>query len=83
MLAWQSSKDGGIVGAAAFAIPLTNAFRHIRIIQEFLLLYLFINTLLFSVIGVSRVSRFILRPIRKLIQRATEYRDGDGPSVAV
>jgi two-component system, NtrC family, sensor kinase len=71
-------QDGRILGAAAFAIPLTDASRNIRIIQEFLLLYLFTNTLLFSVIGGSRVSRFMLRPIRKLIQRATEYRDGDG-----
>jgi two-component system, NtrC family, sensor kinase len=71
-------KDKRII-AAAFAISLTEALRNIRIIQEFVLLYLFINTLLFSVIGVSRVSRFILRPIRKLIHRATEYRDGDGP----
>jgi signal transduction histidine kinase len=71
-------QDGGMIGAAAFAIPLTDAFRNIRIIQEFLLLYLFINTLLFSVIGVSRVSRFFLRPIRKLIHRATEFRHGDG-----
>ncbi|MFH0727526.1 MAG: ATP-binding protein [Pseudomonadota bacterium] len=74
-------QDDGTIGAAAFAIPLTDAFRNIRIIQEFLLLYLFINTLLFSVIGVSRVSRFFLRPIRKLIQRATEFRHGDGFSL--
>lgn len=72
-------KNGGRMGAAAFAIPLENAFQHIKIIQEFFLLYLFVNTFLFSVIAVSRVSRFIVRPMRKLIQRATQYRDGDGP----
>lgn len=79
ILSLAIEKEEGLVGAAGIAIPLTNAFRNIRIIQEFLLLYLFINTFLFTVIGTSRVSRFILRPIRKLIQRATEYRDGDGP----
>lgn len=78
IISLEIKQNDGMIGAVAFAFPLTNTFRHIRIIQEFLLLYLFINTLLFSVIGVSRVSRFFLRPIRKLIQRATEFRHGDG-----
>lgn len=67
------------IGAVGCAFKLVEAGKNMRKFQQIAILYLLINTALFAAIGFFRFDRFIVKPIQKLVKRATAYRAGDGP----
>jgi signal transduction histidine kinase len=66
------------VAGASIAFSLTPALERMREIQRIGFLYLMLNTALFAAIGFSPLYRFTIKPLRKLTQRTSQYRFGDG-----
>lgn len=70
------------VGARAIAgisiqgslVPL---YRDLREAQKFVLLYVFLNTLILALAGMVLLSRIVVKPIQKLLKKTEEYRGGD------
>lgn len=82
---WRQSKDlmiaaplfqnGRVVGACSIVMPLGGIYKVLRRTQYILLIYLFVNTLVFTIIGLYRLSRITVKPLRKLVKRAEAYKE--------
>ena len=59
-------------------VDLIDIYRQQRASQRFILLYLVVNTLIFSLIGFYRLSRLYLEPINRLVSMAEDYQEEDG-----
>lgn len=70
-------KFGKTLGATALAVSLLPALENKRKIQHITFLYLVINAVIFTVIGYFSIARITIKPMRKLTQRAANYRSGD------
>lgn len=70
-------KSGTTVAATALAISLLPALENERKIQHVCFLYLIVNAVVFAAIGYFSISRLTIKPMRKLTQRAVNYRSGD------
>jgi len=64
--------NGAVIG---LAIDLSGLYRRLRQDQKSVLFYLLINLAGLSVIGVYRLSRIYLKPLRRLVKQADAYRD--------
>ena len=64
--------------AVGMAVDLIDIYRQQRGSQRFILLYLMVNTLVFSLIGFYRLSRLYLEPINRLVSMAEDYQEEDG-----
>jgi two-component system NtrC family sensor kinase len=76
-------KNGMIVGGAGVVLPLENMYAQLRRSQKLFFLYVLVNTLIFTLIGVYRISKIYLEPVQRLVKRADEYREDDGLIFAV
>jgi len=84
---WRQSKDlmiaaplfqkGRVVGACSIVMPLAEIYKVLRRTQYVLLIYLFVNTLVFTVIGLYRLSRITVKPLQRLVKRAEAYKEED------
>jgi signal transduction histidine kinase len=84
---WRQSKDlmiaaplfqnGRVVGACSMVMSLGEMYKVLRRTQYVLLIYLFVNTLVFTIIGLYRLSRITVKPLRKLVKRAEAYKKED------
>jgi signal transduction histidine kinase len=70
-------KNGSVVAGASIVLPLKGIHKTLRRTQYILLIYIFINTFVFSFIGFYRLSRIIVKPLQRLVKRAEEYREDD------
>ncbi len=70
-------KNGSVVAGVSIVLPLKGIHKTLRRTQYILLIYIFINTVVFSFIGFYRLSRIIVKPLQRLVKRAEEYREDD------
>jgi two-component system, NtrC family, sensor kinase len=70
-------RDGSIIAGLSIVLPLEGIHKTLRRTQYILLIYIFINTFVFSFIGFCRLSRIIVKPLQRLVKRAEEYREDD------
>ena len=65
------------VGGAGLALPLEGVYRSLRKSQHILLLYILLNLVILTTLGLYRLSKVYLQPIRRLVSRAEEYRNDE------
>jgi signal transduction histidine kinase len=58
-------------------ISLEPIYQNLRSTQHILLLYIFLNTVILSFLGIYRVFKLYLQPLSRLARRAEEYKDED------
>ncbi len=68
-------RKGNIVGGAGVVLPLEGVYVILRRSQQILFIYILINTLVFTLMGLGRLSRIIVKPLHRLLKRAEDYRD--------
>ncbi|MGD8242416.1 MAG: ATP-binding protein [Desulfobacterales bacterium] len=66
---------GASKAGAAALIPLDSLYRVLRHTQHIFLIYILINTLILTLLGVYRLNRLTVKPIQRLVSRAETYRD--------
>ena len=70
-------RDSHIIGATGIVLPLEDIYRVLRRSQKILLIYILINTVILTFIGLYRLSKIYFQPMRRLVKRAEEYREDD------
>ena len=71
-------RDGVAIGAAGLATSLEGIYTRLRRSQKIFLIYIGINTVILTFIGLYRISRIYLDPLKRLANRAEQYREEDG-----
>ena len=65
------------MGAAALLVlELDSIYELIKQDQKIILVYLFVNLLLLSVVGLFRMIKLIVRPIDRIVEMTDSYQDG-------
>jgi len=64
--------------AVGVVMDLKEMYQQQRASQRFIMLYLLVNTLIFSLIGFYRLSRLYLEPLNRLVSMAEDYQEEDG-----
>ena len=65
------------LAAASIVLPLEGIYQSLRRSQKMLFIYLFINTLILTFIGIYRLSKVYFQPLARLARRAQDYREDD------
>jgi len=68
-------REGRIVGGSSVVLSLTGVYEVLKRTQYVLLIYILVNTVVFTLIGFYRMTRISVRPLQKLVKRAEEYQD--------
>lgn len=68
---------GEIVGGFSLAFSLEGIYQSLRRSQQILFLYIFLNTVILSVLGIYRVFKLYLQPLARLAKRAEDYKEDD------
>jgi two-component system, NtrC family, sensor kinase len=68
-------QEGRVVGGSSVALSLTGVYEVLRQTQYVLLIYILVNTVVFTFIGFYRMTRIAIRPLQRLVKRAEEYQD--------
>ena len=76
-------KEGGIVGGAGVTISLESIYEKMRRSQKIFIIYILINTVILTLVGVYRMSKMYLEPLQRLAKRAEGYSEEDGLLFAV
>ena len=71
------SRQGEIIGGAGILLKLDPIYQTLRKTQSFLFIYILINCIVFTMIGVYRISKISVKPLYRLLRRAESYRDED------
>jgi two-component system NtrC family sensor kinase len=67
-----------VVAGASIVLPLEGIYQSLRRSQKMLFIYLFINTVILTFIGIYRLSKVYFQPLARLARRAQDYREDDG-----
>ena len=65
------------LAGASIVLPLEGIYQSLRRSQKMLFIYLFINTLILTFIGIYRLSKVYFQPLARLARRAQDYREDD------
>jgi signal transduction histidine kinase len=65
------------LAAASIVLPLEGIYQSLRRSQKMLFIYLFINTVVLTFIGIYRLSKVYFQPLTRLARRAEDYREDD------
>jgi len=65
------------VAGASIVLPLEGIYQSLRRSQKMLFIYLFINTVILTFIGIYRLSKVYFQPLARLARRAQDYREDD------
>ena len=65
------------LAAASIVLPLEGIYQSLRRSQKMLFIYLLINTLILTFIGIYRLSKVYFQPLARLARRAQDYREDD------
>lgn len=65
--------NGRVAGGIGIAVSFEGIYRQMRTVQNMILVYIAVNTVLLSIIGVYGLSQVTLKPLRRLVNRADEY----------
>ncbi|MGD9279968.1 MAG: ATP-binding protein [Desulfobacterales bacterium] len=68
--------DEALAGAS-IVLPLEGIYQSLRRSQKMLFIYLFINTVILTFIGIYRLSKVYFQPLARLARRAQDYREDD------
>jgi two-component system, NtrC family, sensor kinase len=68
-------RKGKVVGAGSVALSLAGTYDVLKQTQYVLLIYIFVNTIVFTFIGFYRISKTTVRPLQRLVKRAEAYQD--------
>ena len=76
-------KDGATIGGIGIVLPLERVYQALRNSQKIFLIYLFINLIILTFIGIYRISKLYLQPLARLAKRAEDYKEDDDLLFAV
>jgi signal transduction histidine kinase len=76
-------KEGETLGGIGIVLPLERVYQALRNSQRIFLIYLFINLILLTFIGIHRISKLYLYPLARLAKRAEDYKEDDDLLFAV
>lgn len=65
------------LGGASIVLPLEEIYQSLRRSQKMLFIYLLINTVILTFIGIYRLSKVYFQPLARLARRAEDYREDD------
>jgi two-component system, NtrC family, sensor kinase len=68
--------DQALAGVS-IVLPLEGVYQSLRRSQKILFIYLFINTVILTFIGIYRLSKVYFQPLARLARRAEDYREDD------
>ncbi|MDF1591106.1 MAG: ATP-binding protein [Desulfobacterales bacterium] len=77
LIATPLLKKNRVIAGAGLALPLEGVYQSLRQSQQILFLYMVLNLVILTGIGLFRLSKVYLQPIRRLVNRAEEYREDD------
>ena len=75
--------NGVIVGGISIVLSLDRVHHTLRRFQRVLFIYIFVNLVILTFVGISRVSKLYLQPLARLAKRAAEYKEDDDIIFAV
>ncbi len=61
--------------AAGVVMPLSGVYASLRRTQHIVLIYTAVNTFVLALFGLYRMSRFVMKPIQRLVDKAETYRE--------
>jgi signal transduction histidine kinase len=70
-------QNGRIVAGASIVLPLEGIYAALRQSQKMLFVYLFLNTIILTFIGIYRLSKVYFLPLARLARRAEDYQEDD------
>jgi two-component system NtrC family sensor kinase len=70
-------QNDSAVAGASIVLPLEGIYQSLRRSQKILFIYLLINTVVLTLIGIYRLSKVYFQPLARLARRAQDYREDD------
>jgi len=70
-------KSGATLGGVSIEFPLNRVHHTLRRSQRFLFIYIFINLIILTFVGIQRISKPYLQPLARLAKRAADYKEDD------
>jgi len=68
-------KKGKIYAGVSVVYDLYPVYEKLRHIQQIIFIYIFINTIILTFIGLQRLFMIYIRPVQRLVNRSYEYKD--------
>jgi len=85
---WKQARDmalfapvfckGNIIAGAGVVLDLEEIYLTLRRTQHILSIYILINTIVLTLIGLHRLSNVTVKPVQRLLKRAEEYDENSG-----
>lgn len=70
-------QNGRIAAGVSIVLPLEKIYATLRHSQKMLFVYLFLNTVILTFIGIYRLSKVYFLPLSRLARRAEDYQEDD------
>ena len=64
-------------GAVSIVLPLESVYNALRHSQQIIFIYIFINIVILTYVGIYRISKLYLLPLGRLAKRAEDYKEDD------
>jgi len=69
--------DGRTAAGAGIVLELEGIYKTLRHTQQLLFIYILINTVILTLIGLHRLSKIFLNPVHRLVERAEDYKEDE------
>jgi two-component system NtrC family sensor kinase len=69
--------NGRFVGATTIGADLVPLYQRLRDSEKIILIYIFLNTIVFILVGAYFISRSVVKPIHKLLGITEEFEEGE------
>lgn len=69
------SREGKTAGGAAVVLPLERVYAPLRLSQQMISVYILINLIVLTLVGLQRLSKITVKPVQNLLKRAEEWSD--------
>ncbi len=70
-------QNGRVVAGVSIVLPLEGIYQTLRRSQKMLFVFLFLNTIILTFIGIYRLSKVYFLPLARLARRAEDYQEDD------
>ena len=70
-------REGKIVAGAGVLLPLEGIYKTLRRSQQILFIYIIANAVVMTLIGLYALSRVVVNPLVRLVNRAEEYQENE------
>ena len=70
-------RNGAVLASAGVILPLDGIYASVRQTQYILVIYLLVNTIILTLVGLYQLSVSTIRPLNRLAKRASEYSEED------